>query len=41
MVGIGKADDQANAGDSRCVLGYKGEAKAMSYDHKPTNKGEA
>jgi len=30
----------ANSGDSRCVLGYKGDAKAMSYDHKPTNKEE-
>jgi protein phosphatase 2C family protein 2/3 len=30
----------ANAGDSRSVLGYKGEAKAMSNDHKPTNKEE-
>ncbi|WRT65994.1 uncharacterized protein IL334_002945 [Kwoniella shivajii] len=30
----------ANSGDSRSVLGYKGEAKAMSYDHKPTNKEE-
>ncbi|ORY32193.1 phosphatase 2C-like domain-containing protein [Naematelia encephala] len=30
----------ANAGDSRSVLGYRGEAKAMSNDHKPTNKEE-
>lgn len=30
----------ANAGDSRSVLSVKGEAKAMSYDHKPGNKGE-
>ncbi|KAL1405210.1 Protein phosphatase 2C 2 [Vanrija albida] len=30
----------ANAGDSRAVLGYKGEAKALSNDHKPTNKEE-
>jgi serine/threonine protein phosphatase PrpC len=30
----------ANAGDSRAVLGYKGEGKAMSNDHKPTNKEE-
>ncbi|WWC60621.1 uncharacterized protein I303_103195 [Kwoniella dejecticola CBS 10117] len=30
----------ANSGDSRSVLGYKGEAKAMSNDHKPTNKEE-
>jgi len=30
----------ANAGDSRCVLCRKGEAVAMSEDHKPTNKEE-
>ena len=30
----------ANSGDSRSVLGHKGLAKAMSNDHKPTNKGE-
>ncbi|OCF43257.1 PP2Cc protein phosphatase [Kwoniella heveanensis CBS 569] len=30
----------ANSGDSRSVLGYKGQAKAMSNDHKPTNKEE-
>lgn len=30
----------ANSGDSRSVLGYKGVAKAMSNDHKPTNKEE-
>lgn len=30
----------ANSGDSRAVLGYKGEAKALSHDHKPTNKEE-
>ncbi|WVQ71269.1 hypothetical protein IAR50_000795 [Cryptococcus sp. DSM 104548] len=30
----------ANAGDSRSVLGYKGVAKAMSNDHKPTNAEE-
>ncbi|ORX34096.1 phosphatase 2C-domain-containing protein [Kockovaella imperatae] len=30
----------ANSGDSRCVLGVKGEAKALSNDHKPTNKEE-
>jgi len=31
---------QANAGDSRSVLCVKGEAIAMSYDHKPVNKEE-
>ncbi|KAG6850745.1 hypothetical protein H0H93_009368 [Arthromyces matolae] len=30
----------ANAGDSRSVIGYKGEAKALSFDHKPTNDTE-
>lgn len=30
---------QANAGDSRGVLGIKGRAKAMSYDHKPQLEG--
>ncbi|KAL8276260.1 hypothetical protein RQP46_011334 [Phenoliferia psychrophenolica] len=30
----------ANAGDSRSVLSVGGEAKPMSYDHKPTNAGE-
>ncbi|WVR05577.1 hypothetical protein IAU60_002596 [Kwoniella sp. DSM 27419] len=30
----------ANSGDSRSVLGYKGEAKPLSFDHKPTNKEE-
>ncbi|KAG8904790.1 Protein phosphatase 2C 2 [Tulasnella sp. 403] len=30
----------ANAGDSRCVLGVKGEAKPLSFDHKPANEGE-
>lgn len=37
------ADDRiyvANAGDSRTVLGVKGVAKALSFDHKPTNEGE-
>ena len=31
----------ANAGDSRSVLSVRGEAKPMSYDHKPGNKGES
>jgi len=30
----------ANAGDSRSVLGVKGEVKPLSIDHKPTNIGE-
>lgn len=30
----------ANAGDSRTVLGVKGIAKPMSFDHKPQNEGE-
>ncbi|KAK9479924.1 phosphatase 2C-like domain-containing protein [Lipomyces japonicus] len=30
----------ANAGDSRTVLGVKGTAKPLSYDHKPQNEGE-
>lgn len=30
----------ANAGDSRTVLGIKGTAKPMSFDHKPQNEGE-
>ncbi|KAK9462455.1 phosphatase 2C-like domain-containing protein, partial [Lipomyces oligophaga] len=30
----------ANAGDSRTVLGVKGNAKPLSYDHKPQNEGE-
>lgn len=28
---------QGNAGDSRGVLGIKGRAKPMSFDHKPQN----
>jgi serine/threonine protein phosphatase PrpC len=31
---------QSNAGDSRAVLSVGGEAEALSYDHKPGNKGE-
>lgn len=31
---------QANAGDSRIVLGVKGQAKPLSYDHKPQNDSE-
>ncbi|EIM86041.1 PP2C-domain-containing protein [Stereum hirsutum FP-91666 SS1] len=30
----------ANAGDSRIVLGVKGQAKPLSYDHKPQNDTE-
>jgi len=30
----------ANAGDSRSVLGMKGRAKPLSFDHKPQNEGE-
>ncbi|EPE04964.1 protein phosphatase 2c ptc2 [Ophiostoma piceae UAMH 11346] len=30
----------ANAGDSRAVLGVKGRAKPLSFDHKPQNEGE-
>lgn len=30
----------ANAGDSRSVISIKGEAKPLSYDHKPTNESE-
>lgn len=29
-----------NAGDSRTVMSINGYAKALSYDHKPTNEGE-
>lgn len=31
---------QANAGDSRSVMSVGGEAKPLSYDHKPTNAAE-
>ena len=31
---------KANASDSRCVLGVKGQVKSLSFDHKPTNDGE-
>lgn len=44
VVGLVTADGRiivANSGDSRSVLGYKGQAKALSNDHKPTNKGES
>ncbi|KAF2740622.1 protein phosphatase-like protein 2c [Polyplosphaeria fusca] len=30
----------ANSGDSRSVLGIKGRAKPLSYDHKPQNETE-
>ncbi|OSD07240.1 PP2C-domain-containing protein [Trametes coccinea BRFM310] len=30
----------ANAGDSRSVISIKGEAKQLSYDHKPQNEKE-
>jgi len=30
----------ANAGDSRSVMSIGGKVKALSYDHKPVNKGE-
>ncbi|GAB7342112.1 hypothetical protein MBLNU457_g0384t2 [Dothideomycetes sp. NU457] len=29
-----------NSGDSRTVLGVKGRAKPLSFDHKPQNEGE-
>jgi len=31
---------QGNAGDSRTVLGIKGRAKPLSFDHKPQNEGK-
>ncbi|KAK4971881.1 Protein phosphatase 2C 2 [Elasticomyces elasticus] len=31
---------KGNAGDSRSVLGIKGRAKPLSFDHKPQNEGE-
>lgn len=30
----------ANAGDSRTIMSINGFAKALSYDHKPSNEGE-
>lgn len=30
----------ANAGDSRTIMSINGYAKALSYDHKPSNEGE-
>ena len=32
---------KANAGDSRSVLGVKGQAKPLSFDHKPQNDRES
>lgn len=32
---------QGNSGDSRTVLGIKGRAKPLSFDHKPQNEGNA
>jgi protein phosphatase 2C family protein 2/3 len=34
-----RSREQANAGDSRTVLGVKGRAKPLSFDHKPQNEG--
>ncbi|OBT63965.1 hypothetical protein VE03_05987 [Pseudogymnoascus sp. 23342-1-I1] len=36
----GKKIYVGNAGDSRTVLGVKGRAKPLSFDHKPQNEGE-
>jgi protein phosphatase 2C family protein 2/3 len=33
-------DEQANAGDSRSVIGIKGEVKPLSFDHKPTGESK-
>lgn len=33
------SSSQGNAGDSRTVLGVKGRAKPLSFDHKPQNEG--
>ncbi|KAG8916804.1 Protein phosphatase 2C 2 [Tulasnella sp. 417] len=44
VVALITTDDKiyvANAGDSRSVLGTKGEAKPLSFDHKPQNEGES
>lgn len=35
-----KPPQQANSGDSRSVMSVGGEAKPLSFDHKPTNPGE-
>lgn len=32
--------NEANAGDSRSILSIKGEAKPLSYDHKPQNESK-
>jgi serine/threonine protein phosphatase PrpC len=33
--------EQANAGDSRCIISSNGKSKALSYDHKPGNAEES
>ncbi len=38
--GCSGSQTQANAGDSRSVLGVKGRAKPLSFDHKPQNEGK-
>ena len=39
QTGTSTNKSQGNAGDSRSVLGVKGRAKPLSYDHKPQNEG--
>lgn len=36
----GKSIFCGNAGDSRTIMSINGYAKALSYDHKPSNEGE-